>query len=286
MRRRKARRRVLVHARRNAVVEQRDLALGHDEQVAAVQVAVEDAEDHRPFEERNDQRLQHRRGVDARGLHGVDVLVGEAGEPLHHQHPLGHQLGVRARHDDDALPRLGEHASDIEHVLGLEAEVELLDDGLGEQLHQRRRVGQRRDRNASNEMRRDPRHRPDVLAHRLGDPRPLHLDHNVLTRAQRRGVHLRDRGGRQTLAVEGSEHAVERAAQVLFDRLADHVERLRLDLIAQLLEFVDQLVGEQAFAGRQDLPQLDVRRPERLGRLAQATRDAGARDLRRPARVP
>ncbi len=50
---------------------------------------------------------------------------------------------MRARNDDGALPGLGEHRGDVEHVLGLESEVELLGDRLGEQLDQRRRVRQR-----------------------------------------------------------------------------------------------------------------------------------------------
>ena len=65
---------------------------------------------------------------------------------------------MRAGHDDPALAGLASTRGDVEHVLGLEAEVELLDDGLGEQLDQRRRVGERGDRDAPDEQRRDPRH--------------------------------------------------------------------------------------------------------------------------------
>ena len=50
---------------------------------------------------------------------------------------------------------------------GLEPEVELLDDRLGEELDERRWVGERRDRDPPDEMRGDPRHDAQVLAHEV-----------------------------------------------------------------------------------------------------------------------
>ena len=91
----------------------------------------------------------HRLGVDPGVPHADDVVEAEAVEPLHHQHPRRHQRGVGPGDDVAALAQLGERAGDVEHVLGLEAEVELLGDGLGEQLDQRRRVGQRGDGDAA-----------------------------------------------------------------------------------------------------------------------------------------
>ena len=102
------------------------------------------------------------------------------GEPLHHQHPPGHQVGVRARHDVAVLAELVEHRRDVEHVGGLDAEVELLDDRVGEQLDERRRVGQRGDRDAPDEVRRQPRHRPQIGVHEPADVGSLHLDDDVL----------------------------------------------------------------------------------------------------------
>ena len=86
-------------------------------------------------------------------VHAGDVVEGEARQPLHHEHPARDETGVGAGDDVAPLAELGEHAGDVEHVLGLEAEVELLGDRLGEQLDQRRRVGQRRDRDAPDEER-------------------------------------------------------------------------------------------------------------------------------------
>ena len=55
------------------------------------------------------------------------------------------QRRVGPGHDEGALVERGKGHGDIEHVLGLEPEVELLDDRLGEELDQGRRVGQRGD---------------------------------------------------------------------------------------------------------------------------------------------
>ena len=133
---------------------------------------------------------------------------------------------------------------------GLEAEVELLDDGLREQLHQRRRVGQRGDGDAADQAGRQPRQRGDVVAEALRDLRPLHLHHDLLAGAQPGGVHLGDGGGGDGRLVEPLEQLVERAAEVDLDHGPDVGERLGRHLVAQQLELADQLVGEEALARR------------------------------------
>ena len=104
-RRRNARRRGSSKPAGDAEVEQGDAPVGLDEEVAAVQVAVEDAVEHRSLEEGDEPGPQHRLGVDAGGPHGLDVVPGEAVEPLHDEHPAGHERRVGARHDDGAAGR-------------------------------------------------------------------------------------------------------------------------------------------------------------------------------------
>ena len=193
------------------------------------------------------------------------------------------------------IPRwlgLGEDVGDVEHVLGLEAEVELLDDRLREQLHQRRRVGERGDGDAADEAGREPRERGDVVAEELRDPRALHLDDDLLAGDEAGRVHLRDRRRRDRLLVELGEELLERAAEVDLDDGPDVLERLGRHLVAQLLELGDQLVGEEALAARDDLAELHVARAERArthcasgGRSRRATRppvleEQPARDAR------
>ena len=223
--------------------------------------------------------MDHLRGVDARGLHALDVVVVEAVEALHHQHAARHQLRVRTRHDDDGLAGIAQHVRDVEHVLRLEPEVELLGDRLGEQLDERRRIRQRRHGDPPDEPRRDPRHRRQIPAHEARDLRPLHLDDDILAGREARGVHLRNRRGRERRSIEAGEHGLERLAQILFDDAADDVERLGRHAVAKLLELPDELAGKQAPPRRNDLPELDVRRPQAFEGLTQPQREGCARSF-------
>ena len=73
--------------------------------------------------------------------------------------------GCGRGHDDRALVGRRRGRGDVEHVLGLEAEVELLDDRLGEQLDERRRVGEHGDRDPADEERGEEAHHREVVAH-------------------------------------------------------------------------------------------------------------------------
>ena len=72
--------------------------------------------------------------------------------------------------DVAALAEQRERVRDVEHVVGLEAEVELLGDRLREQLDERGRVRERGDRDAPDEVRRDPRHDAQVACDELARP--------------------------------------------------------------------------------------------------------------------
>ena len=196
---------------------------------------------------------------------------------------------MRAGNDRGPLLGLGEHARDVEHVLGLEAEVELLDDRLREQLDQRGRVRERRDRDAPDEMRREPRHRFDVFAYEARDLRALHLDDDVFAgpqawpRAPARSTPPRSACDRTT-----REHVVERASEVELDDPAHRVERLGRHPVAQQLELGDELLGEEALAAAHDLSELDVRRAEMTERHPQPPRQIAPRRTAGPcaARPP
>ena len=209
----------------------------------------------------------------------IDVVEVEAVYPLHHEHPSGDEGRMRARGDVAVLLEVVEHAGDVEHVGGLHAEVEFLDDRLGEQLDERRRVGERSHRDPPDQVRSEPRHHLEVLADQCRHLRSLHLDDDVLAGAQPRDVHLRDRRRGECGLVEELEHVVEARAEVLLDGAPNHVEGLGGNLVPALLELLDELGREQALARGDDLTQLDVRRAERLGGATQPERDVGAARL-------
>ena len=234
-----------------------------------MQVAVEDAVEHGPFGKGDEARTQERVGVDACFVHRLDVVEGEAAQPLHHQHAAGHEGRVRPGHDDRALVGERKDVRDVEHVLGLETEVELLDDGLGEELDDRRRVGEGGDRDPADELGRQPRHGGHVRVHQGRDVGPLHLDDDLFAGAEPGGVDLRDRRRRQRFFGELREERLEPGAEVVLDDLPDVGERLGRDLVPQLAELVHHLRREQAFAAGEDLPELHVARPELLERPPQ-----------------
>ena len=99
-----------------------------------MQVPVEDAVEQRAFQEADHPGPHDRLGIDAGGLHALHVTEVEAVQPFHHEHAARDQCRVGAGHDEVALVERGEGHGDIEHVLGFEPEVELLDDRLGEEL--------------------------------------------------------------------------------------------------------------------------------------------------------
>ena len=95
----------LVQAAGDAVVEQGHRAVGPDEQVAAVKVAVEHAEEDGALEEADHQGPHHRGGVDAGRLHAGHVVEGEPAQALHDQHPPGDQVRVGSGDDHGPLVR-------------------------------------------------------------------------------------------------------------------------------------------------------------------------------------
>ncbi len=160
-----------------------------------------------------------RLGVDAGVLHADDVVEVEAVEPLHHEHPAGDERsGAGGGRRSWSWPRSWSIAAMSSMFGGFEPEVELLDDRLGEQLDQRRRVGQRGDRDAADEVRARATPSPAGPCGRAdAHGGALHLHDDLLAGAQRRGVHLGDRRRGERGLVERGEHVLEAGAEVLLD---------------------------------------------------------------------
>src|SRR5581483_2861019 len=106
---------------------------------------------------------------------------------------------------------------------------------------------------------------------------PLDLDDDVLAGPQGGRVDLRDRRRRDRGLVEAREDFVEGSPEVLLDDAPHDVERLGAHLVATEPELGDELFGKDALARREDLPELDVGRPEVLEGAPEATAEPGAR---------
>ena len=196
--------RARVDAAHDAEVEEHDLAVGVDVQVAGVQVAVEQAVPQPALEHAEQQRLDQLGAVEAGLADRGGVVDADAVHPLHRQHPLAGVVPVHLRHPDVLAERRGVHVRHPGvHRLGLEPEVELLgevvgevgDDVLGGQPPAQ--LGQLDELRAALE---DLQVGGDAAA----DAGPLDLDDDLLAAVQGRVVHLRDRGRREGLVLEAS----------------------------------------------------------------------------------
>ncbi len=234
-----------------------------------MQVPVEDAVEQRTLQEADHAGPHDGLGVDAGRLHPLDVAEVEAVEALHDQHAARHQRRMGPGHHEVALVERGEGSGDIEHVLGLETEVELVHDRLGEELDQGRRVGQGGDGDPAHQQRRQPGHDGEVLAHTGRHRRALDLDHDRGAVEQSGRVHLGDGGGSQGGVLDRGERGGEWPAELLGEDLLDDRPRFGGDLVATPLELGHQLRREDAVTRGDDLAQLDVGRAQPLGRHPQ-----------------
>ena len=219
----------------------------------------------------------------------VEVAELDAHEPLERQHPLA---GVRAVHARDGDPRLlGEVAPEDLGVAGLDAVVELAPDRAGELVHHRHRVDERRaGRRAGARSA-----RPGRAALRSDSIWRAAVGRCTLTATRRPfgelgEVHLADRRRRDRHRVEGDEQAVDGRLELGLDTRSISAYGHRRDRVLEQAQLGEDLGRDDVGAGREQLPELDERRPELVEHLAQVAAERGQvlrLDHRRaPQRVP
>jgi hypothetical protein len=101
----------------------------------------------------------------------------------------------------------------------------------------------------------------------------LDLDDDLFTAVQGRVVHLRDRCRSERLVLEGLEEVAWLVAELLLEQLVHFVFVGRRDRVEQAAELAGHRFAECARAGRDDLAELDVRRPEIGERLRDLLED-------------
>ena len=147
------------------------------------------------------------------------------------------------------------------HRLRLEAEVQLLGQVVGEvgdDVLCRQPAAQLGQFDGLGEALQDLQVGGDPAA----DARPLDLDDDLLAGVQRRVVHLRDGRRRERLFVELGEQFGRLAAELLGEELVHLFGVGGRHPVEQAAEFAGQRFAECAGAGRDDLPELDVRRTQ------------------------
>ena len=238
------------------------------------------------------QGPDHRGGVDAGGVHAGDVVEGEAVEALHDQHPPGDQLrdgaGGRPRERWSVAARtramssmLSASSRKSSSSTMVSANSSTSAGGLASAA-----TGMRPTRNGAIQL----------MAARSVRTVVATAGRCTLTTTsspvrRRGGVDLGDRRGGERRPVEAGEDLLERPAEVLLDDGPDGLERLGRHLVAEQPELADQLGGEEALAGGEDLAELDVGRARGVSKAMRSRRDSPARDSsgrpsrRRPAAV-
>jgi len=121
--------------------------------------------------------------------------------------------------------------------------------------------------------------------------RTLHLDDDTAAVRQRRAMHLPDRRGSERLRIEVGEQPLDRLTELLLDRLLDLRVRERPHVVLQAAQLGDDVRRHDVGARREQLAELDERRPELVEHLAQvpAARRPLDSGIRRPPaldRVP
>mmetsp|Transcript_129228 Transcript_129228/g.361646 ORF Transcript_129228/g.361646 Transcript_129228/m.361646 type:complete len:257 (-) Transcript_129228:239-1009(-) len=218
---------------------------------------------HRPNVQRRDQG---RLGVCAVGADAVEIRQRHALELLHDEDALAGDLRVRLRsRGAPRQPLRGQEGSEYFHVFQLQAEVELSEHGganLGDDVHEGRPCEHRGEE--AEHLRGDEEETEVGLQHAL-DTGFEHLHSDALAVARKDSiVHLSDGGGGHRPAVEAGEHLAKGPPQILLDDLLDLLEGRGLGLVQTFLELPDIRLWEEGRRGRDELPQLDVRRAEVL----------------------
>ena len=119
----------------------------------------------------------------------------------------------------------------------------------------------------------------------LGRAGALDLDRDDMPVREHGSVHLADRRGGQRLAVELEEEALDREAEVFEDDALDLLVWERPHVVLEAAELGDDVRRQDVRAHREQLAELDERRPELVEHLAQVTPPLGRRRLRVECRL-
>src|SRR5205823_5857163 len=100
------------------------------------------------------------------------------------------------------------------------------------------------------------------------DSGTANLDYHLAAALQEAAMRLRDRRSRERLRIQAREHVI---AELGADHRVDVGEGHRRDLVDEVRKLLDVDVGEKIRPRRQELPELDERRPELFEPLPERT---------------
>ena len=262
--------RVVVQPSEQAEVDEREPTVRRQQDVPAVGIGVVDAL-HRHLVHICTEELPRElmRALGAEAVLGVDLAPFD---PLEDESPLRHVRPDHGRHDEVLVP--GDDPRDQLGVVRFLDEVELRAQMHLELIGQRARLQELRPLGPRLEQFGRRAHQREVDVDLLLDAGAAHLDDHVAAVRKQCRVDLSDRRRRERLGVDAHEDVWR---QFLRDHLADLLERDRRDLVDELAELLDVNVRQEIRPRRQELPELDVGRPELFERPAELARAVARR---------
>ena len=202
------------------------------------------------------------------------VGVADAADLLHDQDPAGDEAGDRAGDPDVVEAGVFVGQADLGHVQRFEAEVELLQHQLGEQLHEPRQVGDAGPLAQPVGHEGDDRQGPDVGLEPLEQPGSLHLHRHLGAIGEAGQVHLGDAGGGDGDRVDRLEGLGPAMAELGVDHRFGHARLQGRNLVAAPGEGLRPRIGQRPLGGGDELAELHVGRP------------AGLHEMLRPPHCP
>ncbi len=247
-------------------VDRGEPAVGEGEEIALVEVGVEEAVDHRLAKEGADQDRRQGLEVVARLDQRIAVVELDAVDPFERQHPPRgpgpvDRGDVEAALRDQILAQLGSGSR-------LAAKVELARRPLAEIGDDGARAQPGRLAAHLLDLGRGPFVGVEGALEILLDIGAEHLDRDQPPVGRVGAVDLGDRGGADRLRVDVGENLLERLLQPLLDRPPHRLERGRRKAVLEQLQVARRLDSDEVGPGRQRLAELDRRRPELLEGLA------------------
>ncbi len=246
----------------HAEVEEGDAVTRQEEEVARVRIGVEEAVDEDLPYHRVRRDAQERFGVESRRAQLVRRRRAQPLDKLHRQHARRRTRPVHCGHDDARVP-----GEELAHALGgprLAPEVELAAGVVGELGDRRGRPeGERLRAPALDPAGEKPEQR-EVALDLLGDPGPLHLDRDRAPIRENGPVHLRQRRGRERLALELGEEVRERSAELALDDSFGDVAGERRHRVVERAQRLRVRKRNIVRPQREHLPRFDERRPQPL----------------------
>ena len=244
-----------------------DIAVSVHQQVAGMQVGVEEAVPEDLVEEGAGRLAQHRVRVVPGGDQGLALVDRDTLHPFEGEHAAAGAPPVHGRHQEAGI--FGEVLAQLRGGGRLEAEVHLDHHALGEGMYHLDRAEPPPGGQRPLGERGQPVEELEIALEGALDAWPENLDRDRLARRGDREMHLRDGRRGDGLVGKLPKEGVQRDAELGFD---DGPRRARVEgrqTVLQVRERGSGLLAHQVRAGGKRLAELDEARAEHLERTGE-----------------